>query len=99
MPPTPSSGTRKAAGQGRAGVVPVSIGILQPRDTVAWIIDDSHVKLVFCDGALKKNLPQGVAYVDVDSDDDDGLSAFKRPGTFTPLAMTETVRSTVETSA
>jgi long-chain acyl-CoA synthetase len=69
----------------RAGIVPVSIGVLQPKDTVAWIVDDSNVKLVFCDGALKQNLPDGVAFVDVDSDGDDGLSAFKRPGSLTPF--------------
>jgi long-chain acyl-CoA synthetase len=69
----------------RAGIVPVSIGVLLPKDTVAWIIEDSDVKLVFCDGSLKQNLPDGVACVDVDSDGADGLKAFKRPGAFTPF--------------
>src|ERR1700742_4911070 len=69
----------------RAGVVPVSIGIQQPAETVAWIIDDSNVKLVFCDGALKQNLPKDVAVIDVDSEAADGLSDFKRPGPFTPF--------------
>lgn len=69
----------------RAGVVPVSIGVLLPKDTVTWITEDSDVRLVFCDGSLKQNLPDGVAYVDVDSSGTDGLKAFKRPGPFTPF--------------
>jgi acyl-CoA synthetase (AMP-forming)/AMP-acid ligase II len=69
----------------RAGVVPVSIGTQQPAETVAWIIDDSNVKLVFCDGTLKQNLPDGVAFVDVDSSGEDGLTAFKHPGPFEPF--------------
>ncbi len=70
----------------RAGIVPVSIGVLLPKDTVTWIVEDSDVRLVFCDGSLKQNLPDGVAYVDVDSGGADGLKAFKRPGAFTPFA-------------
>jgi long-chain acyl-CoA synthetase len=69
----------------RAGIVPVAIGTGQPSETVAWIIDDSNVKLVFCDGALKQNVPENVAIVDVDSEGADGLGAFKRQGTFTPF--------------
>jgi len=69
----------------RAGIVPVSIGVLLPKDTVTWIIEDSDVRLVFCDGSLKQNLPDGVACVDVDSSGTDGLQAFKRPGPFTPF--------------
>jgi long-chain acyl-CoA synthetase len=70
----------------RAGIVPVSIGVLLPKDTVTWIIEDSDVRLVFCDGSLKQNLPDNVACVDVDSNGADGLKAFKRPGAFTPFA-------------
>jgi long-chain acyl-CoA synthetase len=65
----------------RAGIVPVSIGVLLPKDTVTWIIEDSDVRLVFCDGSLKQNLPDGVACVDVDSSGTDGLQA----GPFTPF--------------
>jgi len=41
----------------RAGVVPVSIGVLLPKDTVSWILHDSDVKLVFCEASLRANLP------------------------------------------
>ncbi len=70
----------------RAGIVPVMMGILQPADTIAWIIDDASVKLVFCDGNLKDKLPEKTPAVDVDSAADDGLSAFKDAGPFDPFA-------------
>jgi len=69
----------------RAGVVPVSIGVLLPRDTVNWIIQDSDVRLVFCEASLRANLPDGIAMVDIDSDGATGLAAFKNPGPFTPF--------------
>jgi acyl-CoA synthetase (AMP-forming)/AMP-acid ligase II len=70
----------------RAGVVPVSIGVLLPRDTVNWIIQDSDVRLVFCEASLRANLPEGIATVDIDSDGATGLASFKNPGPFTPFA-------------
>jgi long-chain acyl-CoA synthetase len=69
----------------RAGVVPVSIGVLLPKDTVNWIIQDSDVRLVFCEASLRANLPDGIATVDIDSDGATGLAAFKNPGPFTPF--------------
>jgi long-chain acyl-CoA synthetase len=69
----------------RAGLVPVSIGILLPKDTVAWIIQDSGVKLVFCEAGLKASLPDGIPTVDIDADGPGGLSAFKSPGPFVPF--------------
>lgn len=69
----------------RAGVVPVSIGVLLLKDTVNWIIQDSDVRLVFCEASLRANLPDGIATVDIDSDGATGLAAFKNPGPFTPF--------------
>jgi acyl-CoA synthetase (AMP-forming)/AMP-acid ligase II len=69
----------------RAGVVPVSIGVLLPRDTVNWIIQDSDIRLVFCEASLRASLPDGIATVDIDSDGATGLAAFKSPGPFTPF--------------
>ncbi|MET3662794.1 class I adenylate-forming enzyme family protein [Aquamicrobium ahrensii] len=68
----------------RAGVVPVSIGILQPKEIVEWIIRDAGVKLVFCESSLREKLPD-IAVVDIDSTAKDGLAAFKREGEFTPF--------------
>lgn len=61
----------------RVGVVPVMMGILQPADTIAWIVQDTDLKMVFCEAALQQNLPQGTLAVIVDADGEDGLSAFK----------------------
>jgi acyl-CoA synthetase (AMP-forming)/AMP-acid ligase II len=72
-------------GSMRAGVVPVSIGVLLPKDTVSWILDDSDVKLVFCEAGLRANLPDGTATIDIDADSATGLQAFKSPGPFTPF--------------
>jgi acyl-CoA synthetase (AMP-forming)/AMP-acid ligase II len=69
----------------RAGVVPVMMGILLPRDTIAWIIEDSGIKLVFCETNLKANLPADAPAVLVDADGEDGLTTFKDPGPFEPF--------------
>lgn len=69
----------------RAGMVPVSIGTSLPKATVEWIIADSTVKLVFCDGALRGNVPDDTPVIDVDSGGTNGLAAFKRPGPFDPF--------------
>jgi long-chain acyl-CoA synthetase len=69
----------------RAGVIPVPIGILLPKDTLEWIVENAELKLVFCDGALRANLPGEVAVVDVDSE---AYPAFKDPGPFTAVVPT-----------
>ncbi|MEH2583970.1 acyl-CoA synthetase (AMP-forming)/AMP-acid ligase II [Nitrobacteraceae bacterium AZCC 2161] len=72
-------------GSMRAGIVPVSIGVLLPKDTVSWIIQDSEVKLVFCESSLRANVPDGVATIDIDAQGAEGLQDFKSPGPFTPF--------------
>lgn len=69
----------------RAGVVPVMMGILQPRQTIGWLVADAEIKLVFCEAALKDNLPAGTPVVQVDADGPDGLAAFKDQGSFAPF--------------
>ena len=69
----------------RAGIVPVSIGVLLPKDTVAWIIEDSDVKLVFSEASLRSNLPDGVATIDIDGRGTESLSQFKDAGEFNPF--------------
>ena len=69
----------------RAGIVPVMMGILQPKDTIAWIIEQTALKLVFCEQGLKPNLPETTPAVIVDADGETGLSALKRPGDFVPF--------------
>lgn len=63
----------------RAGVIPVPIGILLPRDTVEWIVNDAQLKMVFCDRQLRANLPAGLETVEVEAPE---YQAFKDPGPF-----------------
>ena len=69
----------------RAGVVPVMMGILQPKDTIAWIVEQTGLRLVSCERARAKTLPGDTPAVLVDSDDAAGLAAFKRPGPLDPF--------------
>jgi acyl-CoA synthetase (AMP-forming)/AMP-acid ligase II len=69
----------------RAGFVPVCIGILLPKEMVAWIIEDSGAVLVCSEHDLRRLLPDGIPVVDIDSAAEDGLAALKRPGAFTPF--------------
>lgn len=69
----------------RAGVIPVMMGILQPAHTVAWIVQDSDIKLVFCEQALRAKLPQDTPVVVIDSAGADGLDAFMDRGPFEPF--------------
>ncbi len=66
----------------RAGVIPVPIGIVLPKATIEWLVRDSAVKLVFCDAALRENLPADVPCIDMDADGPGGYQAFKDPGEF-----------------
>lgn len=72
----------------RAGVVPVMMGILQPAETLAWIAQDSSIELVFCEQALRAKLPDSMPVVLIDSEGEDGLDAFKQPGSFEPFKPT-----------
>ncbi|KGF71284.1 long-chain fatty acid--CoA ligase [Hoeflea sp. BAL378] len=72
-------------GSMRAGVIPVMMGILQPAETIAWIIDNSEVKLVYCESDLRPNLPADMPVVVIDGDGEDGLSRFKDFGPFEPF--------------
>jgi long-chain acyl-CoA synthetase len=69
----------------RVGIIPVPIGILLPADTLEWIIRNADLKLVFCDGALRANLPGDVVVIDVDSE---AYPAFKDPGEYEPMVPT-----------
>jgi acyl-CoA synthetase (AMP-forming)/AMP-acid ligase II len=63
----------------RAGVIPVPMGILLPKDTIEWIISDAELKLVFCDADLSHKLPDAIPRIVVDGED---FAAFKDPGPF-----------------
>lgn len=69
----------------RAGIVPVMMGILQPADTIAWIIEQTELKLVFCESDLKSNLPASTRAILVDAEGSEGLAALKNFGSFDPF--------------
>jgi acyl-CoA synthetase (AMP-forming)/AMP-acid ligase II len=66
----------------RAGVVPVMMGILQPADTLAWIIKDADVEMVFCEAPLREKLPAETPVVIIDGGGEEGLAALMDPGPF-----------------
>jgi acyl-CoA synthetase (AMP-forming)/AMP-acid ligase II len=71
----------------RAGVIPVPFGILLPKDTIEWIIQDASLKLVFCDADLLAKLPADVPHIVVESE---AYAAFKDPGPFEAVVPSST---------
>jgi long-chain acyl-CoA synthetase len=69
----------------RAGVVPVLINTLQPKDVVEWVADNSEVQLVFCEPALRKLLPAAMPVVEFDTLGAEGYETFKDLGGFTAI--------------
>lgn len=67
----------------RAGVVPVLINILQPKDTIDWVIRNSGVKLVFTEAGLRALCPDDVPAIEFDDASAQGYKAFQDPGEFT----------------
>jgi acyl-CoA synthetase (AMP-forming)/AMP-acid ligase II len=65
----------------RAGVVPVLINILQPKETIDWVVRNSEVKLILCEAALRHLCPDDIPAVAFEED----YGAFKNPGPFTPF--------------
>src|SRR5690349_16353123 len=66
----------------RAGVVPVLINILQPKETIDWVVRNSEVKLIVCEAALRHLCPDDVPVVVFEDD----YKTFKDPGPFTPFS-------------
>lgn len=63
----------------RAGVIPVLINILLPRQTIEWVMRNSGVKLVFCATALRAHCPADIPAIEVDAGH---YHAFKDAGEF-----------------
>ncbi|HUQ74106.1 MAG TPA: class I adenylate-forming enzyme family protein, partial [Burkholderiales bacterium] len=66
----------------RAGVVPVLINILQPKETIDWVVRNSEVKFIVCEAALRHLCPADVPAVEFERD----YPAFLDPGPFTAYA-------------
>jgi acyl-CoA synthetase (AMP-forming)/AMP-acid ligase II len=65
----------------RAGVVPVLINILQPKETIDWVVRNSEVKLIVCEAALRHLCPDDVPMVVFEED----YQNLKDPGPLTPF--------------
>jgi acyl-CoA synthetase (AMP-forming)/AMP-acid ligase II len=68
----------------RAGVVPVLINILQPKETIDWVCRNSEVKLVVCEEALRPlcpaDIPMVVFEMDYEKFKDAGPLTLFQPG-------------------
>src|SRR5437867_13084021 len=69
----------------RAGLVSVPVNHKFPRDTIDFVLRDSSVKLVFCDGERRALVPSGLPLVDFDSKGEEGFEALLSPGDFTTI--------------
>ncbi|MGQ0656160.1 MAG: class I adenylate-forming enzyme family protein [Betaproteobacteria bacterium] len=65
----------------RAGVVPVLMNILQPKETIDWVCRNSEVKLIVGEAALKHLCPADIPAVMFE----EGYEALKDPGPFAPF--------------
>ena len=72
-------------GSMRAGMVPVLINILQPKETIEWMIRNSGVTLLFCDAGLRMKCPEDLPILEFDDQGPRGYRAFKDPGEFAPM--------------
>src|SRR6266436_4434531 len=57
----------------RAGLVSVPVNHKFSRETIEFVLRDSSVKLVFCDGERRALVPSGLPLVDFDSKSEDGF--------------------------
>jgi acyl-CoA synthetase (AMP-forming)/AMP-acid ligase II len=64
----------------RAGLVAVPVNVRFPRETIEFVMQDSAVKLVFCDRARRALVPAGLPVVDFDASD--GFAALLDAGDF-----------------
>ncbi len=72
----------------RAGFVAVPVNLKFPRETIAFILEDAKVRLVFCDATGRALLPQDLQIVEFDGSGHEGFVGFLDPGPFetvTPL--------------
>ena len=66
----------------RAGVVPVLINILQPKETIDWVVRNSEVKLILCEAAPRHLCPEDIPLIEFET----GYKTFLDPGPFTAYA-------------
>lgn len=69
----------------RAGLVSVPVNHKFSRETIAFVMRDAGVKLVFADGARRSLVPPGLAVTDFDAVGPEGFDALLDPGDLTPV--------------
>jgi len=69
----------------RAGMIAVPINVKFPAATIAGIIEECGIELVFCDDAHRDRLPDDCRCVMLGSTGEDRLAAFVDPGPFEPI--------------
>src|SRR5499426_2646148 len=67
----------------RAGLVSVPVNHKFSRETIAFVMRDAGVKLVFVDGERRSLIPPGLSVIDFDSAGADGFDALLDPGDLT----------------
>jgi len=67
----------------RAGLVSVPVNHKFSRETIAFVMRDAGVKLVFVDGERRSLIPPGLSVIDFDSAGADGFDALLDPGELT----------------
>lgn len=66
----------------RAGLIAVPVNFKFPRAMIAFVLEDSDARLVFCDSGRKGEVPAGVRTVTFNEPGADGWDAFLDPGPF-----------------
>src|SRR5262245_34664454 len=69
----------------RAGLVSVPVNHKFSRETIAFVMRDAGVKLVFADGDRRALVPPGLPVVDFDAAGPDGFQALLDPGDLPPV--------------
>src|SRR5215470_12026533 len=69
----------------RAGLVSVPVNHKFSRETIAFVMRDAGVKLVFADGDRRSLVPPGLPVIDFDAAGPDGFPALLDPGELPPV--------------
>ena len=66
----------------RAGLIAVPVNFKFPRAMIAFVLEDSDARLVFCDAPRKGEVPANVATITFNEAGEAGFDAFLDPGPF-----------------
>jgi long-chain acyl-CoA synthetase len=75
-------------GSMRAGIVPVLLNILQPKEALEWVAKNSEIQLIFCEKITEDKCPVQIKKILIDGVSPNDLVSFKDPGEFTAITPT-----------